>query len=223
MPGILFSDKSNFSGLLAKKSGFISSVYASLALQIAITTIVALYLRQHPATFQRIQKYFILWFILSLIVIITLAATSLPTPVKFILLCCFSLLMGLNCIAASTKVPESVIKASLMATMGVFVMMTLFGLGLASLGINLGFLTFVLFSVLIALLIAFIVMMFVPVPGAVHKAILAIGITLFSIYVAYDTNIMLQRDYQGNVIQASINLYLDLINIFTEIIAFEQQ
>lgn len=215
--------KNNFGQLLKKKGGFLAMVYASLAFQVGLTAFVATYLRQHPNVYDKVHKYFILWVILSFALIIALAFTSsLPYPVRFVILCAFSSVMGLNCIAAASKVSGNLIKASLAATLGIFVVMSLFGLGLASLGINLGFLYFVLFCCLLALLVAFVVMMFVPVPKTVHKAILALGITLFSVFIAYDTNVILQSDYNDSI-SATINLYLDALNIFTEIIAFDQQ
>lgn len=100
--------------------------------------------------------------------------------------------------------------------------MTLLGFGLAMLGINLGFFSYILLCALIGLLVAFVAMLFVPVPKQVYKAVLVIGITLFSVYVAYDTNVILQKEYTGDFIAASISMYLDILNIFTEMIAFNK-
>lgn len=130
--------------------------------------------------------------------------------------------MGLNCIAASSKIPVDTIKAALATTMGLFVLMSLAGFGLASSGIHLGFLSYALMCSLLAILVAFIVMTFIQVPSWLEKIILTFGITLFSVFVAFDTNVMIQNDYLGDVVGASIDLYLDMLNIFTELVAFDR-
>ena len=50
---------------------------------------------------------------------------------------------------------------------------------------------------------------------------LIIGIILFCILLIYDTNIMLQKNYMEDFITASIELYLDFINIFQKLLLFE--
>jgi FtsH-binding integral membrane protein len=42
---------------------------------------------------------------------------------------------------------------------------------------------------------------------------------LFSVYIVYDTNIILQRDYGGDFISASLAYYLDIINIFSNLLS----
>jgi FtsH-binding integral membrane protein len=214
--------KENFSKLMAQKGHFLSLVYASLAFQFAITFGVVAYLRAYPNLNRQINKYFLLWFIVSICLILLLTFRTFPTPIRFLILCTFSFFISLNCIAASAYVPESLIKAILVATLGIFVIMTLLGISLASMGIHLGFMTYLLICSLIGLLIALIVMIFIPVPSTVYKVILAFGMTLFSIFIAYDTNVILQKDYNRDFVSASIDLYLDLFNLFTQMIAFNK-
>jgi FtsH-binding integral membrane protein len=49
--------------------------------------------------------------------------------------------------------------------------------------------------------------------GAV-KGLSVVGLMLFSLFVVYDTNTILQRNYYGDFITASLDYYLDIINIF---------
>ena len=42
---------------------------------------------------------------------------------------------------------------------------------------------------------------------------------LFSVYIVYDTNNILQRDYGGDFITASLDYYLDIINIFSNLLS----
>jgi FtsH-binding integral membrane protein len=54
--------------------------------------------------------------------------------------------------------------------------------------------------------------------GEVKNKLLAlIGVVLFSMYIIYDTNKILQRDYKGDFIAASLDYYLDFINLFADI------
>jgi hypothetical protein len=49
------------------------------------------------------------------------------------------------------------------------------------------------------------------------KLLAAIGIVIFSGYIIYDTNIILQRNYYGDFITASLDYYLDIINVFIKL------
>jgi FtsH-binding integral membrane protein len=76
----------------------------------------------------------------------------------------------------------------------------------------------ILFFALLALIIISIVQYFI-VQSSLLKKLLVIGsLIIFSIYIVYDTNTILQRDYSGDFISASLNYYLDLINIFTALL-----
>lgn len=217
---VLKAPKGDFGKLLYSRRSFVATVYAMLAMQVAITALVATYLRTHQATNEIVHKYFFLWFAMSLVLIFALAFAPMHSALKFTILCVFSFVMGLNCIAASKAIPPDVIKVALIGTVGIFVAMSAVGLFLLSIGVTLNFLSYVLMAGLIGLLLAFIVTMFVPVSKTIHKVILACGLSLFSIFVAYDTNVMIQPDYDGDAINATVGLYLDILNIFTELVGF---
>ena len=212
--------KGDFGQLMYSRRGFVAQVYGMLALQVALTALVGSYLRQHQAIYEKVHKYFLLWFILSIILIFVLGMVTMPPLAKLCVLSLFSCTMGLNCIAASTQVPESVIQVALLATLGIFVGMSVVGMLLLSLGVELNFLTYILLITLFGLIITYLVMLFVPVPKLVYKVILGFGITLFSIYVAYHTNIMIQPGHYLDATDASVGLYLDILNIFTHMVGF---
>jgi FtsH-binding integral membrane protein len=48
-----------------------------------------------------------------------------------------------------------------------------------------------------------------------NKFLSFFGIILFAAYVLYDTNIILQRNYSGDFITASMDYYLDILNLFS--------
>jgi FtsH-binding integral membrane protein len=46
-----------------------------------------------------------------------------------------------------------------------------------------------------------------------------IGVVLFSLYIIYDTNHILQREYYGDFITASMDYYLDILNVFVNLLS----
>ena len=105
----------------------------------------------------------------------------------------------------------------MLGTIGIFAVMFLIGIFLLVTGIELGLKTgaFLFFSLLI-LIIAQIFNIFYKSTILV-KILAAIGIVIFSGYVIYDTNVILQRDYYGDFITASLDYYLDILNIFVKL------
>ena len=70
-----------------------------------------------------------------------------------------------------------------------------------------------LFFALLVLLIGGIVHYFIYLSSIFKKALLGFTLILFSLYVVYVTNIVLQRDYGGDFITASLDYYLEIFNI----------
>jgi FtsH-binding integral membrane protein len=62
-----------------------------------------------------------------------------------------------------------------------------------------------------------IINLFIP-SQSTFKYLSVFTIFLFSVFIIYDTNIILQRDYSGDFITASIDYYLDILNIFINLI-----
>lgn len=211
---------SNIGQLLKKKSTYLSKVYLLLAFQIILTMVVVFYLRQHQQVYESIKKYSLLWLILAIgILFVLLLMPKLPMPVKLLLFSIFTILISFNCIAASKKVSFEIIKAALSTTVALFVFMSIIGLIIAGLGIDLSFLSFAILIALVGLFIAMIVMHFVKVDKTVAKVIFIIGVVLFSVLIAFDTNLMLLKNI--GVLDGAIGLYLDVINLFNFNVALE--
>ena len=62
--------------------------------------------------------------------------------------------------------------------------------------------------------------MFIPSSSLTKKIITICSLLLFSVYIVYDTNSILQRNYYGDFITASMDYYLDILNIFVNLISF---
>jgi hypothetical protein len=115
------------------------------------------------------------------------------------------------------KNDDGLINMAMLGSIGIFVIMFLIGVFLLATGIALGYQTgLFLFILLLGLLIAQIFSLFYKSTMLV-KSLAAIGIVIFSGYIIYDTNTILQRNYHGDFITASLDYYLDILNIFTKL------
>jgi FtsH-binding integral membrane protein len=211
--------KANFGSRLRARSGFIASVYALLAVQLAVTAVVVALLRKNPETYAKIKRFFWLWFLLSIAVIVVLGFVPMPFLLKAVLFIVFAILLGFNFIAADRKVSPETIRAALISTIGIFLTMTVVAVALAALGVDLSFLYFALFIALIGILVTYIVLIFFPVSEKTSQGILYISMVVFSIYIAYDTNLMLQPNAVRDVLGSAIGLYLDIMNLFSSVVA----
>ena len=54
------------------------------------------------------------------------------------------------------------------------------------------------------------------------RSVSMLNIIFFSVYIIYDTNSILQRNYYGDFITASLDYYLDIINIFINLINLQR-
>jgi len=67
------SDKANFGARLRARSGFLAKVYLALAAQLAVTAAIVAFLRRYPAIQERTSKYWLLFALLNLALIILLS------------------------------------------------------------------------------------------------------------------------------------------------------
>ena len=51
---------------------------------------------------------------------------------------------------------------------------------------------------------------------------LTAGVVLFSVFIAFDTNVMLLERTDDDVAGSALALYLDIINLFSEFIGLRQ-
>jgi FtsH-binding integral membrane protein len=108
--------------------------------------------------------------------------------------------------------------------MSVFGVFLAAGVAMLAGGINLGYkFGAILFWSLLALIVARLVFVLGANMNQANKVLSFIGIILFAVYVAYDTNIILQRNYSGDFITASMDYYLDILNLFTSFLNYNNK
>ena len=204
---------SNFSTLLNGKKEFLIMIFANLITQLGITY----YVMNNTENVTKGVKYWIL-VITTFIIIYFLALVPMPSWLKFILFSAFSYIWGILLASFKLKInDDGLINMAMLGSIGIFAIMFLIGTFLLATGIQLGVKTgLFLFISLLILIIAQIFSLFHKSTMLI-KTLAAIGISIFSGYIIYDTNTILQRNYYGDFITASLDYYLDILNIFTKL------
>ena len=143
----------------------------------------------------------------------------MPPIMKFILFCIFSSLFGMIFSLLKQTKGEQIIQLGIKGALTIFGLMFALGIGSIVSGINLGYKTgSILFWLLLMLILARLVFVSGLQIANANKYLSYIGLLIFAGYVVYDTNIILQRNYNGDFIEASMDYYLDILNLFTNTI-----
>ena len=216
---ILMGGSANtFNSLLKDKKQFLIYVFANLIVQLGITYYVMMNYNAKS------EVSHLMLFLSQIFIIFILALVPMPAWLKFILFSIFSLTFGIMLASLKKTVDPAIIKTALVGTLGIFGGMFLTGLGLLLSGIELtGRFGLGLLCALLILIVASIVYMFMGAYSGAVKGLSIFGLLLFSLFVIYDTNTILQRNYYGDFITASLDYYLDIINIFLNLINFENR
>ena len=227
-----------FLKLLNQKKSFLILVFANLIAQLGITYYVMMNYgpsilsgagagagagTSASATDKSKQPtgQFYLLFFLQIIIIFVLAFVPMPAWLKFIIFSVFSASFGISLSYVKNMVSPGLIQTALAGTMGIFAAMFLLGLLLIMFGIQLGlgFGLFLFFSLLLLIIIQ-VVTMFAGGESYPTKAFALVSLILFSLFIIYDTNTILQREYYGDFITASMDYYLDILNVFLDLVSF---
>jgi protein lifeguard len=208
--------------LLYLKKTFLLQTFGNLIFQILITFIIAFHIKTD--IFEKNITSYVVIFILSFVIIIIMSIIPMPPILKFLLFCIFSVLIGLLLSVIKNKTSTDIIKSAILSVLAIYIIMFMLGLILLLFNIKLGFKTGIfLLSLLFILIITSIIFQFMKQYKTYHKIFAIISILLFSAYIVYDTNIILQKDYFGDFITASLDYYLDIINIFINLISLQTQ
>jgi FtsH-binding integral membrane protein len=211
--------------LINEKKGFFALILANLLFQLYITYYVSenVNVEEEQEGEKGAKNYdmkYIGALVAIIVIILILALVTMPSWMKFILFSLFSAAFGILLAYRKYGLDSGVIRSALVGTASIFVTMFVFGVALIMSGIKLGFMTaLILFFALLALIIISIVQYFIVQSSLLKKLIVIASLIIFSIYIVYDTNTILQRDYSGDFITASLNYYLDLINIFSALLS----
>jgi FtsH-binding integral membrane protein len=142
----------------------------------------------------------ILIMVSNVALLLSLIFVKMGIPIKLIVFTLMSISTGM----LIHKISD--MKEALLEAVAIFVAMLFAGVVTVKMGYNLNTLGLVLFFALIALIFARILS-----PG--KKKYTKIGMLIFALFVVYDTNQILQRNYAGNFVNASLDYFTDILNL----------
>jgi FtsH-binding integral membrane protein len=210
-------DISDVLSLIVSKREFFILIFANLIAQLGITYYI---MQKTPAADKNAINFWLL-FGIQIILIFVLVLVPMPSWMKFLVFSVFSYTFGLSLARLKTSYDPTMIQAAIMGTIGIFGAMMAFGAFLIMSGIKLGYqFGLALFYALLLLIIVRIVFMFMPSSSGTKRYLTIFSLMLFSVYIIYDTNTILQRNYFGDFITASLDYYLDIINIFVNLLSY---
>jgi len=189
-------------------------VFANLFVQLSISYYVLIHTNNPP-----ISHWYL--FAIQLLLIILLTMLPMPSFMKFILFSIFSYTFGLSLSRYKEIVDERAIEIAIKGALSLFALMMGTGLALMLGGINLGpqFGAFLFWSLLL-LIVLRIISIFGNGLSMMHKGLSGAAIILFSMFIVYDTQQILSKNYEGDFISASMDYYLDIINLFVNLLGY---
>ena len=204
--------------IMNKKKVFLLQIFTNLIFQILVTFVIFYNVK---IDIINNNLSLILLVLLQFGIIFLFSFLEIPVFFKFLLMTLFSVIWGLILIGLKNHVTPEVIRTAIFGALGIFIGIFLFGLLLVAFGVYLDYrVGFVLLGLLGLLIITTIVLRLMNKYHGFHKGIAVISIILFSFFIIYDTNNILYND-TNDVIGASMDYYLDIMNIFINIVNYE--
>lgn len=211
----------NFKKLLIKKKKLLKCIFSTLLFQIIITTLTVFFINKNDDLRNIINNlnnsllYIFLSFFICIILIFIMILLNMPFYFRFFIFILFSIIQGIFLSLSTRYVPEEIIKTALISTIFIFIIFLLFGFIIIYFGINLSWLGIYLFFGLLALIIIQIVFIFIPTSNVKTRFLSIIGLIIFSIFIVYDTNIILLKYNNNGVdcIRGSLDYYLDIYSM----------
>ena len=211
-----------FKKLLFKKSGLLRCIFSTLLCQIIVTSLVVFYIYKTSDVYNYLVKdlntiltIFVL-FVIDIVLIFAMVSFKMPFNIRVILFTIFSIIQGLLLGVITKYIPKEIILSALVSTISIFITFLVVGFIIVYFGYDISWLGIYLFIALLGLIIVQIVFMFIPESDTKRRYTVIFALILFSIYILYDTNIILlkYKDTGIDCIRGSLDYYLDILNIF---------
>ena len=75
----------------------------------------------------------------------------------------------------------------------------------------------ILFFALLILILSNVIFLLCGVSSTAYKVYIYIGLVIFSLYIVFDTYLILKK-YETDFVSGALSYYLDIINIFTKLV-----
>ena len=208
------------------RKGFVVKTYGILLTQLAITCgfICLSFIKPIRKEIQRnfdsplILVFFIVFFTVTIIVAIVFGCcreTARTVPINYILLFSFTLCMSFYCLLLTSFFDREDVVSAVILTFGATVGITIYA---AKTSDDFTYCGAFLFALILILVFSFILFWWV---GYIIFY-LVLGILVYSLYIIYDTQLIIgNKTFQYNIDDyclAALNLYIDIIYLFIRIL-----
>lgn len=213
-------------GEKAVRLGFIRKVYAILCAQLSLTLgLIGLFMMDDVKNYARGEGQWMFWvaLVVMIVTLITMACCDgvrRKTPHNYIFLTLFTAAEGFLLGVATSMYEVSEVLISVGVCAAVVLALTLFAFQT-----KLDFTAWggALLAVLVVFVIFGFIAAFLPNQRTVRLVYAAIGTIIFSLYIVYDTQLMIGGSHKYSLspeeyVFAALNLYLDIVNLFMYIL-----
>ncbi|CAM0955592.1 unnamed protein product [Alopecurus aequalis] len=210
----------------ALRWGFIRKVYGILCAQLLLTTVVSAVTVFHPtlnATLSSNPVLALLLAVVPFILMIPLYHYQHRHPHNLVFLGLFTLCLSFSIGVACANTEGTIVLQALVLTSAVVVSLTAYTFWASKKGKEFGYLGPFLFSALTVLVITSFIQVFFPFGPASNVVIGGFGALVFSGFIIYDTENLIKRHSYDEYIWASVELYLDILNLFLTILQMLKQ
>ena len=207
--------------LIQEKKTFLIMIFANLIVQLGIT--YSMVVNADVNVLEKRHNFHRYSFIAYIPAFVLIFVMNFPMPswLRFIFFSMFSAYMGFLLNFWKKIYGLEMIKAVIFAVFGIFISLIMFAVGLLTFGIQISnrFGIVLLFALLL-LIISRIIFIYAGTYSTYSKTFAILGVGLFAIYILYDTHQILQRNYYGDFVTASLDYYLDFINIMGSLLSY---
>mgnify|MGYP003325965619 CR=1 FL=1 len=221
----------NFTKLMRNKKDLLICIFFTLISQVFLTiSFVKIFDYTEKTThilnlYQKSTLFSILLYTLffaTLILIYLMVGTNLTYAQKYIIFTVFSFIEAFFLHIVLSVYSEELIKFAFYSTILIFISLFLFGLFIVYLGYDLSWLGIILFIALFVLVISSTILIVINKYTIYQKVLSIISLVIFILYIIYDTNTILLKYDNTNkyCISGALDYYLDIINIFLDILKY---
>ncbi|XP_024532232.1 BI1-like protein [Selaginella moellendorffii] len=203
--------------------GFIRKVYGILMSQLVLTAIVAgivVAVKPINRALGHTPWISLALGVFALILLCPLYIYRQKHPLNLILLGFFTILLSLTVGFVCAYTRGEIVLQALILTATITIGLTLFTFWAVNRGYDFGFLGPLLFASVLVLIVWGIIQAFFPIVRMLTSVYTLLGALIFSLYIVYDTYLLIQRFDYDEYVWAAVNLYIDVINLFLYILQF---
>lgn len=207
----------NWSAISTRRD-FLTKVFLTLTFQLLVTFAVVFVMSRNVEWMQQLYNWWavIIIFLVMIGLMLAITLSKLSNPVKLLLFTIFSALFGLL-LSPIGLINSNVLLAAAAGALGIFVVMFIAGAVLVQMNVDLSMLGGILFVALIALLIGTIVNYSFGVYPE-HAGWVYFGLVLYSLFILFDTGMILSKKYGDNYPAAAMDYYIDIIGVFLRLL-----